>query len=263
MLVSEGLVNGGNNKTLIGNTYAVLGEDPLRGLQGAIDDLDEICAVYKNENAAKARSIRAEDINRLTGYDPQNTYLSNSDITQRGNYGRGKISEYGNTVTYKIGSSDAVVGYKYGDMTEYSTTDVSSDKTSYIPWGESSSLGVGVESQPVKSNCYNYFINTLGTSKTCTYEEPGLRSTSADGYENSNAAYNMINNNNSSYWLASPYLNFSTGPADWGLRYVYKGSNLRCLGLWFSFIGQNGASIGVRAVVFLKPDVIPELKTST
>ena len=79
------------------------------------------------------------------------------------------MKEYGNTVTYKIGSSDAVVGYKYGDMTEYSTTDVSSDKTSYIPWGESSSLGVGVESQPVKSNCYNYFINTLGTSKTCTY----------------------------------------------------------------------------------------------
>lgn len=156
-----------------------------------------------------------------------------------------------------------MVGYKYGDMTEYSTTDVSSDKTSYIPWGESSSLGVGVESQPVKSNCYNYFINTLGTSKTCTYEEPGLRSTSADGYENSNAAYNMINNNNSSYWLASPYVNSSTGPADWGLRYVYKGSILRCLGLWFSFIGQNGASIGVRAVVSLKPDVIPELKTST
>lgn len=261
LLVSEEFVNNGNTKTIQANDYATPGGDPLKDLQRAVDDLDALCTVYKNENATKGRSIRVEDVNRLTGYDPQNAYLSDSDITQRGNSKSGTIGEYGNTVKFKIESRGAYVGYKYGYMADYSTTG-NSTYTSYIPWGASSSLEVGVESLPVKLNYYTYFLNTLGVTSTCEYEEPGLRSTSVIGYENSYKAYSMIKLNNH-YWLASPHVGALDGCTIWGMRYVRSEGCVWGYILWNTGRGAASASARVRAVVSLKSDVIPVLKTST
>ena len=259
LLISEGFVNGGKTRSLIGGDYATPGGDPLKELRGAVKDLDETCAVYKNENATKARSIKAEDINRLTGYDPENTYLSDNDITQRGKHEFGTNQEYGITVTYKIESSGAKVGYKYGSMVEYSTDNTPNSITSFITWGAMSSLGVGVESQPVKSINYFYHINTLGIHRTCNYEEPGLKSTLEEGYENSNRAYNMIKLNND-YWLATPCVATLGGIAVWGLRVFYSDYIVNSA-LWNSIIGSNQEFHRIRAVVSLKLDIIPELKS--
>lgn len=60
------------------------------GYQYWIDVLDKICSLYGHgKYADSARSIRAEDINKITGYKPE--------IVQ---YGKGTMKEYGLDITY-------------------------------------------------------------------------------------------------------------------------------------------------------------------
>ena len=69
------------------------------GLFNALDRLEEICAPYGNGiGAVGSRNIKAQDINKLTLFDP-NTYEKDS------------ISEYNNKVTFSWGSPEGRVNY--------------------------------------------------------------------------------------------------------------------------------------------------------
>ena len=65
------------------------------GYQNATEELDKICNLYgQGHMATSARSIKVEDINKVTGYNPE-------DVDGNGNpYKVGQIEEYGNKVTY-------------------------------------------------------------------------------------------------------------------------------------------------------------------
>ncbi|MBQ8044062.1 MAG: hypothetical protein IJ272_07965, partial [Clostridia bacterium] len=69
--------------------YEELEECQNDWLNGAAE-LDGLCEPYgKGESATGARSIRVEDVNKITGYDPETA-----------KDGEGKLWEYGNEVTY-------------------------------------------------------------------------------------------------------------------------------------------------------------------
>ena len=75
--------------------------------------INSIAAIYgKGKGAESGRSINVDDINRITGYNPNNPSKENK-------YGLGNIWEYGNKVTYYWDSNDFPY-YTDGTRTGYS-----------------------------------------------------------------------------------------------------------------------------------------------
>ena len=76
-----------------------VGTMTLSGAEGwktAVEQLDEKCEKYgKGIGAKSARSLRVEDINRITGYNPEK-------LVNGKKFGEGGINEYGNKVTYTL-----------------------------------------------------------------------------------------------------------------------------------------------------------------
>ena len=91
-----------------------------------IDKLNKISREYGyGEGASYARSITVEDINRITGFNPNNVGVYDPEQTGSGTkYGQGEIYEYGNEVTY-YWDGDAFPTYEYtlADGTLYSGED--------------------------------------------------------------------------------------------------------------------------------------------
>ena len=65
---------------------------------------------------------------------------------------------------------------------------------------------------------------------------------------------------NNDYWLATPCVATLGGIAVWGLRVFYSDYIVNSA-LWNSIIGSNQEFHRIRAVVSLKLDIIPELKS--
>ena len=214
-------------------TEAKMEEAQNDWLNGAAE-LDGICEAYGYGEGAvgKARSITVEDVNAVTGYEPETAA-----------YGKGEVYEYGNEVTYawdgdsKIsykGTKNSKVGsvnYSYSAFTWYD------EKTGTFP-----SVAKGVTTTPLptlKSNSYSYYAPDLTTISSTTNPE----------------AYQMIfGNDDTYYWLASPYVYTGTHYANFGMRLVGDGNVYACL-LWNSIGFTNYGERGVRAVVTLSSDI--------
>ena len=65
------------------------------GYQNVVKELDKVCSLYGQGSMAQgSRSIKMEDVNRVTGYNPEN-------IDGNGTpYNDGQINEYGNKITF-------------------------------------------------------------------------------------------------------------------------------------------------------------------
>ena len=101
---------------------SVIGNDPIntmniratkvfhfaakKGYQNYEEELNRICSLFgKGRYAESSRSINTEDINKITGYDPNHTEVNINKATQNeieagSKFGNGKISQYGNKITY-------------------------------------------------------------------------------------------------------------------------------------------------------------------
>lgn len=91
--ISEWFVLGAKDGKLLITTNSCPETVTLSGREGyfkGVETLDEVSKKYCNPDYADdARSIRAEDINEITGFDPESPV-----------YGLGSIVEYGNVVEY-------------------------------------------------------------------------------------------------------------------------------------------------------------------
>ena len=187
-----------------------------------IKQLNEMCVPY----GRNARSITAEDINRVTGYDPKNQ----GDGTV---YGAGEFYEYGNKVTYTAGGSTATNG---------KTNTIAISKYEH-PDGRI--LGSNnITSITVESTAYYYYPNTLTQSNTGT----------TVGIDTTSKAYKLLFRNaddsaNCSYWLASSYVYAEASFSDFGLLWVDFENCVFACSLWRSDKGTNINSRSVRAVV--------------
>ena len=214
-----------NGKLLIMSTVDV-GKLTLSGKDGynnGISQLNAMCAPY----GRNARSIKVEDINRVTGYDPTNQ----GDGTV---HGAGQFYEYGNKVTYTASGSSATNGKTYTGSISYEHPDGRKIGTD------------NVTSITVESTAYYYYPYSLTTSSSTTGECKGIATDSS--------AYKLLFRNaddsaNCSYWLESSYVRAHSNSSGFGLRIVNLGGSVIIYDLWNSGGSTHGPSLGVRAVV--------------
>ena len=217
-----------NGKLLIMSTKDI-GTLPLSGKEGyntGVAQLDNMCKPY----GTNARSIKVEDINRVTGYDPNKTGDGKK-------YGQGEMYEYGNKVTYTSSGSTGTNGQKYNGS-------LSGNKYEH-PDGRAIGSN-GVTSITETSTYYYYYPDTLTDNSSGT----------TVGIAKTTPAYKLLFRNaedtsNCSYWLASSYVYADTDDSYFGLRSVYSGGYVNRCYLWGSSVGTYSGSYGVRAVVSL------------
>ena len=229
------------------------------GIDNEIDRLNTISAKFADgTKTEKGRSIEIEDINRITGYDPNDSRLDSNDLTKRGPFGKGTIQQYGNNVTYTIkagvkNSGKNVVWYK-GDQAVTTETETNSEK--FVGLGENSNI---TSPFTVKSTYYGYFPETLGYF-------PGTAVTSGqttEGISTTSSAYDMLFKlqSNIPYYLASPCVHAGASDASWGLFVIQSPGMVNSHYLWDSYWGSKSLTNGVRPAVSLKSNITPTLVT--
>ena len=219
-----------NGKLLIMSTVDV-GTLQLSGKDGyntGISQLNTMCAQY----GTNARSIKVEDINRVTGYDPTNQ----GDGTV---FGAGQFYEYGNKVTYTASGSSATNGKTYTGSISYEHPDGRKIGTD------------NVTSITVESTAYYYYPYSLTTSSSTTGECKGI-ATDSPAYEMLfGKASDTSDGSGNAYWLASSYVVAYSNYSYFGLRFVGSDGGVSNYGLWGSDGDTYDPSLGVRAVVSL------------
>ena len=219
-----------NGKLLIMSTVDV-GTLQLSGKDGyntGISQLNTMCAQY----GTNARSIKVEDINRVTGYDPTNQ----GDGTV---FGAGQFYEYGNKVTYTASGSSATNGKTYTGSISYEHPDGRKIGTD------------NVTSITVESTAYYYYPYSLTTSSSTTGECKGI-ATDSPAYEMLfGKASDTSDGSGNAYWLASSAVRADSSNSYFGLRCVDSVGRVGGYDLWSSGGSANYPSLGVRAVVSL------------
>lgn len=219
-----------NGKLLIMSTVDV-GTLQLSGKDGyntGISQLNTMCAQY----GTNARSIKVEDINRVTGYDPTNQ----GDGTV---FGAGQFYEYGNKVTYTASGSSATNGKTYTVSISYEHPDGRKIGTD------------NVTSITVESTAYYYYPYSLTTSSSTTGECKEI-ATDSPAYEMLfGKASDTSDGSGNAYWLASSYVDAFSNNSDFGLRFVDSDGYVNYYYLWDSDGNTDNPSFGVRAVVSL------------
>lgn len=219
-----------NGKLLIMSTVDV-GTLQLSGKDGyntGISQLNTMCAQY----GTNARSIKVEDINRVTGYDPTNQ----GDGTV---FDAGQFYEYGNKVTYTASGSSATNGKTYTGSISYEHPDGRKIGTD------------NVTSITVESTAYYYYPYSLTTSSSTTGECKGI-ATDSPAYEMLfGKASDTSDGSGNAFWLASSYVGAGSDNSGFGLRRVDSDGNVNYYYLWGSGGGTRSPSLGVRAVVSL------------
>ena len=198
-----------------------------------ISQLNSFCEEYGYGEGVvgKARSITAEDVNSVTGYDPTT-------------YGKGTVSQYGNVVTY---SYNGTTKPTYSSITKSGTLGTAHSDGFYYYNGEEVLL-----------------INDLltGTSGevfatlTSTYYEYDATNLTTINKETNAKAYSMLFGENlgdaGNYWLATQSVD---SRALYGIFFVFESY---VSGSWFfASYGQVNilSGYGVRAVVTLSQEL--------
>ena len=210
-----------NGKLLIMSTKHI-GTLELSGKAGyntGVTQLDNMCKPY----GTNARSIKVEDINRVTGYDPNKTGDGKK-------FNQGSMNEYGNKVTYTSSGSTGSNGQAYNGALLYNKYE--------HPDGRAIGSN-GVTSITETSTYYAYYADTLTTSSSGT----------TLGIAKTTNAYKALFNEG--YWLASSCVDTRTDNSGFYMRYVYASGHVNYNGLCYSNGNTNSPSNGVRAVVSL------------
>ena len=236
----------------------------LKGQAGYINaenELNRICSLYgKGKYAESARSITVEDINKITGYDPEHTGVNvnkatEAEIAAGTKYGAGTIHEYGNKIIYEW---DGTTRPKY----TYNTT---SDKltNSHIKgflWYDGKAFHkLEYTTTPGKiceltSNEYYYHPETLTKEDDAT-KSVGIARDSIMNKMLFNIENFGIGGEYEYYWLASKYILPDIYAVKYGVRVV---RNNMVIGNWnctYSHTSEDTDALGLRPVVTLKSNV--------
>ena len=220
---------GAENGKLLIMSEKNIGTLKLSGKEGyntGVTQLDNMCKPY----GTNARSIKVEDINRVTGYDPNKTGDGKK-------FHQGQMDEYGNKVTYTSSGSTGTNGQKYNGS-------LSGNKYEH-PDGRVIGQN-GVTSITETSTSYVYYPDTLTTSDSGTIL----------GIAKTTPAYKLLFRNaedtsNCSYWLASSCVSANTNYSNFNMCRVYTSGYVSRYDLWYSSGSASSNSYGVRAVVSL------------
>ena len=134
-----------NGQILLMSSNPVNNDFKLKGKEGFLnleDKLDAECTEYGvGTGAQSARSLRAEDINRISGYNPENPEKIEK-------YGKGTVAEYGTKVTFTLDNN--FVKYECSNGQSLNTNLTSFEHA------DSRKLGDGVSEITIVNNAYAY-----------------------------------------------------------------------------------------------------------
>ena len=194
----------------------------LSGVDGyinGVDILNNICENFEQSRKFEnGRSIKINDVNTLTGFNPKNIgindYLQDGEGTTWG----GGAWKYETNVLYKMGYR--LIGGKEQNRVFYSIDDGSSwnegEKSSFVDLNSSSSLTRDDEPVEVKNNYYNYYASTLTSSSSGETVGVNVDSIVYDLLFNIDSPNSFA----SYYWLASPMVKTTEDYASWNMAYV-------------------------------------------
>ena len=219
-----------NGKLLIMSTEDI-GTLELSGKDGyynGINKMEEMCTKFGDN----ARSVKIEDIDRVTGYDP----LNQGDGTKWGN---GQFWEYGNEVTYIPTGCTAANGQTY-------TGPFRDNKYVHIDGRE---IGKNnVTEIKLKQTAYEYYPYSLTQNSGTTGECKGISTSSK--------AYKMIFGESTvnQYWLASSYTSTSYAHSYWGFFTIGKDAirQVNCEAVYCSNDTTYTLEHGVRVVISIQ-----------
>ena len=254
-LISEEFIGSGTYADNSRTYYTLYGQ---KGYINGIEELNKISAIFGHgKGAESATSITVEDINEITGYNPETA-----------KYHKGYFSEYGNKVTYTRGegtalSSSATNGQKW-----------SGTQSTFNYYDKTNKTFKALTSGNIQITCtnYEYEPTTLGTDRSAKPSQ------GVDENGTFNEIYKMIfgdwertekngyyrkftgTGTQPYYWLASDCAIAYDNGVYWGLRFVgggdvsnyVDGSGSRLFG---SYGDEDSYNRGVRPVVSLKSDV--------
>lgn len=187
--------------------------------------LDEECkskitlTEAEKKQVVELRSIKVEDIDRITGYD-------------KTKYEKGQIDQYGNKVTYSINSNGKVA---------YKSDIKSSDETSYTKLYLPNTSTNMTSPYTITSTSYWY----------CAETDTGME-------QESNAYQMLFGYDDKMYWVASSFIDAGEGYVGFGMFNVENGCvDIFSTYLWQTFdnININDYSMGVRPVVSLASNI--------
>ena len=224
--------------------YKLKGQE---GYQYGPDEMHAITMAYgKGKGSIQGRNLVVEEINKITGYNPNKTGDGHP-------YGDGETYEYGNEMTYYWKGDDKPyytrTNGEAGNLTTKHNNGFDWFDTDGIHHVDKSSTANDTETgrekiTTLKSTYYFYYQYSLTTSSSTTGERRGL---ATDSNEYKVLFYGK------SYWLASRcvwctphHASFSLRSIDGGrVYYEYR----------FSSSGEtnNASTLGVRPVITLSP----------
>ena len=254
-LISGEFVGAGNYTNGSRTYYTLKGQ---KGYINGIEELNKISGIFGHgKGAEKATSITVEDINGITGYNPETA-----------KYNQGDWNEYENKVTHTRGSGTALSS----NATNGKTWSGTQSTFNYYDKTNKTFKALTSGSTEITSTAYTYGPATLkdgftqpvqGVDENGTYNEVnqmlfGKWTMTAD-----NGYYRSFTGTGTEprYWLASDCASALSNDVGWGLRYVSNGgvcSNYLC----YSDGYERSDSYGVRPVVSLKSDVSLEWNES-
>lgn len=188
-----------------------------------IDKLNNLCVPFGNGDKAKgARSIKVEDINRLTGYNPEN-------------YGKGTLNENGLYTTFKRQNNEV----EYNSINGSGICD-NINPFYYFNGKDFVELEDG-KSITIKNTSYDYLYNDEIDNTLMKEKELSILE------------------NNPKFWCASHYVLFEYEESQYWLMYCYfesfvdglYGDNGLCEGISGQTLEYHS---NVRAVVYLDED---------
>ena len=255
LLVSEDYIGPDSTELYYGRTYfKMMGKNSY---EKGIDELNTICELFgQGKGASKARSLTIEDINKITGYEPEKT-----------KFREGTVLEYGKEVTYYWDGTnyplfkvkDGIEG-KLEDMhNEFTWYDQQTNMWKSVPKSDTASAEKAESIVTIKNDMYAYSPSTL--TEDTKGEEVGIAENSEMYkllFENSeNSAIEESKKGTTdgcSYYLASKcnagdkrFVRFMIRVIDPGMVSGYT--------LYTSTSFNEGQYYGVRPIVSLQSNI--------
>ena len=223
------------------------------GYQNAENELNRVCSLYgKGKYAESARSINVDDINKISGYNPNAEGIKNptaQQIASGNKYGKNQIYQYGNRVSFEWDGTDTPKYTSTPASGQMEFTHNWNTFKGFLWWNGKSWEKSEYTTTPGKicdliSDYYWYYPETLTTVNDPT-KTVGLASNSVEK--------NMIFDGDY-YWLASKCTFIDTGYVSYMVRGVGHGI-LGYFDIVFSIGAEDYYGKGLRPVVSLQADI--------
>lgn len=214
------------------------------GYQWGIDIINEISEIYGyGAGADYARGLTVEDINKITGYNPENQ--GDGSV-----YGNGGVATYGNNMTYTKNIDDGFLSLK-GTIFPTTLTNTNQKLFRFFDGSTWKSLRNG-ENYTYKSTGYMYYPTTLTNSTTG--DVVGIIENSPE--------YSTICGLNSigKFWLASQSITTSVNSSYLEIRGVNSLGSINLNRLYFTNgETRQNTEYGIRPVVLLQSNIKLEI----